>query len=122
MTDFGDRIRQLREVRRIGTTETGLSRSGLSKAENGIYSVTFEVVERLCMVFDVGFKRFFSADQEFEDMLVLEDPLVQEVLPFLKQLSEEQKKQILKTLEAAPKQGKGKHQGRPRSAPSWKRI
>lgn len=101
---IGRRIRALRYARRIDASATRSSRGHLSRMENGQMLPSLEMAEQLCSSFEVGFSRFFGPDEQFEVMLMLEDEFVLAVKPYLKQLTEEQRQQVLKVLDAAPKQ------------------
>lgn len=113
---IGQRVRELREARRIGSKEMGINRTYLSKVETGRTAISLEMVERLCRRFEIGPARLLGSREQFDAMLALEQDFVQAVLPYLRQLNETQRKEILVTLEAAPRQNPART-GRPRSVP-----
>ena len=112
---IGRRLEELRRGRHVAQSKTAFSHSWLWKVEKGRQEPSIGAVERLCDYYGIGLQRFFGDWDTFQSMLALEDELVIEVLPYLKRLSIEQRKQILTVLEAAPKQDIHKG-GRPRSA------
>lgn len=68
MTDTGFKIKQLRELHKLSQEELalflGVSQSTLSNIENGISnSLNFELVNKLCEKFDVGFDYFLNSTQ-----------------------------------------------------------
>ena len=104
LEQLGERLRQLRLSRGLSHRETGIARSSWSKIENGRSDPSVGYVERLCAVLGIGLNRLLAPEIEFSAMLALEDRFVLQVRPFLKLLNGGQRKLILKTLEAAPKQ------------------
>ena len=115
--DLGQRIRDLRHARHIPIDKAGMSRGHLSRLECNHQSASLEMVERLSDLFDIGVETLLGSDERFSGMLLFEDGFVKAVLPYLKQLSEQQKKEILITVAAAPVQPLPNRMGRPRSAP-----
>lgn len=104
MQSLGERIRELRCARGIHSSEIPISRSQLSKVEHDHVNPHEDVLMRICDGLQVGIGRLFASQEQFDGMMALEDRFVLAVIPFLKQLNAEQKKTILITLEAAPKQ------------------
>jgi transcriptional regulator with XRE-family HTH domain len=118
--NIGQRIRQLRESR--GMTQTLLqtrsrvSRSYLSRIENGQMTPSLGTLEKISEAFDVGLNRFFVPETNGETLL--EDPFIQELRPFLRQLDWEQWQSILKRLAAISGHVSGRNgQARPLAKP-----
>lgn len=113
--DLGERIRELRHARHRSQQSTSFSHSWLSRVETGGCEPSLGALERIAECFDIGLEVLLGPEARFSSTLLLEEEFVQAVLPYLKQLNEEKRKQILLTLEAAPKQSRHRG-GRPRSA------
>jgi transcriptional regulator with XRE-family HTH domain len=102
VANIGQRIRQLRESR--GMTQTQLtarsrvSRSYLSRIESGQMTPSLGTLEKIAEPLGVGLNRFFV--QESNGETVLEDPFIQGLRPFLRQLDWAQWQSILKRLQA----------------------
>jgi transcriptional regulator with XRE-family HTH domain len=100
--NIGLRIRQLRELK--GLTQSQLealsrvSRSHLSRIENGQMTPSLGTLEKISEALDVGLNRFFVPETDGEALL--EDPFIQELRPVLRQLDLEQWQSILKRLAA----------------------
>jgi transcriptional regulator with XRE-family HTH domain len=100
--NIGHRIRQLRESR--GMTQSQLqarsrvSRSYLSRIESGQMTPSLGTLEKISEALGVGLSRFFVPQSNGE--MLMEDPFIQGVRPFLRQLDGEQWQWILKRLEA----------------------
>ena len=100
--NIGQRIRQLRESR--GMTQSQLqassrvSRSYLSRIESGQMTPSLGTLEKISEALGVGLNRFFIPESNGEALL--EDPFIQGLRPFLRQLDWEQWQGILKRLEA----------------------
>src|SRR5262250_1183663 len=100
--NIGQRIRQLRESR--GMTQSQLqarsrvSRSYLSRIESGQMTPSLGTLEKIAEALGVGLNRFFVPESNGET--VLEDPFIQGLRPFLRQLDWEQWQSILKRLQA----------------------
>src|SRR5689334_21133176 len=100
--NIGHRIRQLRESR--GMTQSGLqkssrvSRSYLSRIESGQMTPSIGTLEKISEALNIGLKRFFAPENKGEALL--EDPFIQGLRPFLRQLDWEQWQSILKRLAA----------------------
>ncbi len=100
--NIGQRIRQLRKSR--GMTQSQLqarsrvSRSYLSRIEKGQMTPSLGTLEKISETFGVGLNRFFVPEMNGETLL--EDPFIQELRPFLRQLDWEQWQSILKRLAA----------------------
>jgi transcriptional regulator with XRE-family HTH domain len=96
------RIRQLRESR--GMTQSQLqacsrvSRSYLSRIESGQMTPSLGTLEKISEALGVGLSRFFVPKTNGIDLL--EDPFVQGLQPFLRQLDWKQWQFILKRLTA----------------------
>jgi transcriptional regulator with XRE-family HTH domain len=100
--NIGQRIRQLRESR--GMTQSQLqarsrvSRSYLSRIESGQMTPSLGTLEKISEALGVGLNRFFIPESNGESLL--EDPFIQGLRPFLRQLDWEQWQSILKRLQA----------------------
>jgi transcriptional regulator with XRE-family HTH domain len=100
--NIGQRIRQLRESR--GMTQSQLqarsrvSRSYLSRIESGQMTPSLGTLEKISEALGVGLNRFFVPESNGEALL--EDPFIQGLRPFLRQLDWEQWQSILKRLAA----------------------
>lgn len=100
--NIGQRIRQLRESR--GMTQSQLqsrskvSRSYLSRIESGQMTPSLGTLEKISEALNVGLNRFFIPESDGEALL--EDPFIQGLRPFLRQLDWEQWQSILKRLHA----------------------
>jgi transcriptional regulator with XRE-family HTH domain len=100
--NIGQRIRQLRESR--GMTQSQLqarsrvSRSYLSRIESGQMTPSLGTLEKISEALGVGLNRFFVPESNGESLL--EDPFIQGLRPFLRQLDFEQWQSILKRLAA----------------------
>ncbi len=94
------RIRQLRESR--GMTQSQLqarscvSRSYLSRIENGQMTPSLGTLEKISEALGVALNRFFIPETNGDALL--EDPFIQGLRPFLRQLDWEQWQSILKRL------------------------
>ena len=100
--NIGQRIRQLRESR--GMTQSQLqarsrvSRSYLSRIESGQMTPSLGTLEKIAEALGVGLNRFFIPATNGEALL--EDPFIQGVRPYLRQLDFAQWQSILKRLQA----------------------
>src|SRR6202142_786705 len=100
--NIGQRIRQLRESR--GMTQSQLqarsrvSRSYLSRIESGQMTPSLGTLEKIAEALGVGLNRFFVPETNGEALL--EDPFIQGLRPFLRQLDWAQWQGILKRLQA----------------------
>jgi transcriptional regulator with XRE-family HTH domain len=100
--NIGQRIRQLRESR--GMTQSQLqarsrvSRSYLSRIESGQMTPSLGTLEKIAEALGVGLNRFFVPETNGET--VLEDPFIQGLRPYLRQLDWAQWQGILKRLQA----------------------
>jgi transcriptional regulator with XRE-family HTH domain len=100
--NIGQRIRQLRESR--GMTQSQLqarsrvSRSYLSRIESGQMTPSLGTLEKISEALGVGLNRFFVPESNGETLF--EDPFIQGLRPFLRQLDWEQWQSILKRLQA----------------------
>jgi transcriptional regulator with XRE-family HTH domain len=100
--NIGQRIRQLRESR--GMTQSQLqarsrvSRSYLSRIESGQMTPSIGTLEKISEALGIGLSRFFVPASNGEALL--EDPFIQGLRPFLRQLDWEQWQSILKRLAA----------------------
>ena len=100
--NIGKRIRQLRESRGITQSQlqarSRVSRSYLSRIESGQMTPSLGTLEKLSEALGVGLNRFFVPELNGEALL--EDPFIQGLRPFLRQLDWEQWQSILKRLAA----------------------
>jgi transcriptional regulator with XRE-family HTH domain len=100
--NIGQRIRQLRESR--GMTQSQLqarsrvSRSYLSRIESGQMTPSLGTLEKISEALGVGLNRFFVPESTGEALM--EDPFIQGLRPFLRQLDWAQWQSILKRLQA----------------------
>jgi transcriptional regulator with XRE-family HTH domain len=100
--NIGQRIRQLRESR--GMTQSRLqarsrvSRSYLSRIESGQMTPSIGTLEKISEALGIGLNRFFVPEANGEALL--EDPFIQGLRPFLRQLDWAQWQSILKRLAA----------------------
>jgi transcriptional regulator with XRE-family HTH domain len=100
--NIGQRIRQLRESR--GMTQSQLqvrslvSRSYLSRIESGQMTPSIGTLEKISGALGIGLNRFFGP--EINGEALLEDPFIQGLRPFLRQLDWAQWQSILKRLAA----------------------
>jgi len=98
---IGDRIRQLREAR--GLTQSQLqqrscvSRSYLSRIESGQMTPSLGTLEKIARALGVSLNRFFLPPNRTEALL--EDPFIQSVRPYLRQLDPQQWRAILQRLQ-----------------------
>lgn len=99
--NIGQRIRQLRESR--GMTQSQLqarsrvSRSYLSRIESGQMTPSLGTLEKISEALGVGLNRFFIPESTGETLM--EDPFIQGLRPFLRQLDWEQWQSILRRLQ-----------------------
>ena len=100
--NIGRRIRQLRESRAMTQTQLKsrslVSRSYLSRTESGQMTPSLGTLEKLSEALGVGLNRFFVPESNGEALL--EDPFIQGLRPFLRQLDWEQWQSILNRLAA----------------------
>jgi transcriptional regulator with XRE-family HTH domain len=100
--NIGQRIRQLRKSRGISQSQlqalSRVSRSYLSRIESGQMTPSLGTLEKISEPLGVGLNRFFVPEANGEALL--EDPFIQELQPFLRQLDSEQWQSILKRLAA----------------------
>jgi transcriptional regulator with XRE-family HTH domain len=100
--NIGQRIRQLRESRSMTQSQlqsrSKVSRSYLSRIESGQMTPSLGTLEKISEALNVGLNRFFIPESDGEALL--EDPFIQGLRPFLRQLDWEQWQSILKRLEA----------------------
>ena len=100
--NIGQRIRQLRESRSMTQSmlqsRSKVSRSYLSRIESGQMTPSLGTLEKISEALNVGLNRFFIPESDGEALL--EDPFIQGLRPFLRQLDWEQWQSILKRLQA----------------------
>src|SRR5690348_16839958 len=100
--NIGQRIRQLRESRAMTQSQlqsrSKVSRSYLSRIESGQMTPSLGTLEKISEALGVGLNRFFVPETNGEALL--EDPFIQGLRPFLRQLDWEQWQSILKRLAA----------------------
>ena len=100
--NIGHRIRQLRESRAMTQSQlqsrSKVSRSYLSRIESGQMTPSLGTLEKISEALNVGLNRFFIPESDGEALL--EDPFIQGLRPFLRQLDWEQWQSILKRLQA----------------------
>src|ERR1700737_4525230 len=100
--NIGQRIRQLRESRAMTQRQlqsrSKLNASYLSRIESGQMPPSLGTLEKISEALNVGLNRFFIPESDGEALL--EDPFIQGLRPFLRQLDWEQWQSILKRLQA----------------------
>jgi transcriptional regulator with XRE-family HTH domain len=122
--NIGQRIRQLRESR--GMTQSQLqarsrvSRSYLSRIESGQMTPSLGTLEKIAEALGVGLNRFFVPETNGET--VLEDPFIQGLRPYLRQLDWAQWQGILKRLQAISDHVSTNHHVRPLPAQATERL
>jgi transcriptional regulator with XRE-family HTH domain len=109
--NIGRRIRQLRESREMTQSQlqarSRVSRSYLSRIESGQMTPSLGTLEKISETLGVGLNRFFVPETNGEALL--EDPFIQGLRPFLRQLDWEQWQSILKRLAAISDHVSGGH-------------
>ena len=99
---IGERIRQLRESRSMTQSQlqssSRVSRSYLSRIESGQMTPSLGTLEKIAEALDVGLNRFFVPESHGEALM--EDPFIQGLRPFLRQLDWTHWQAILKRLQA----------------------
>ena len=117
---IGQRIWELRDS--CGMTQSqlqarsGISRSWLSRIESGQMTPSLGTLEKISEALGVGLNRFFVPETNAETLL--EDPFIQGLRPFLRQLDWEQWESILKRLAAISDHVSGRNgQVRPLAQP-----
>lgn len=100
--NIGHRIRQLRESRAMTQSQlqarSRVSRSYLSRIESGQMTPSLGTLEKISEALGVGMNRFFIPESNGEALM--EDPFIQGLRPFLRQLDWTQWQSILKRLQA----------------------
>jgi len=118
--NIGQRIRQLRESR--GMTQSQLqgrsrvSRSYLSRIESGQMTPSLGTLEKIAEALGVGLNRFFIP--ESDGQALMEDPFIQGLRPYLRQLDSEQWQWILKRLAAITDNVTSRAAAQPAAAPA----
>jgi transcriptional regulator with XRE-family HTH domain len=79
-------------------SKSKVSRSYLSRIESGQMTPSLGTLEKISEALNVGLNRFFIPETDGEALL--EDPFIQGLRPFLRQLDWEQWQSILKRLQA----------------------
>ena len=97
-----------------------VSRSYLSRIESGQMTPSLGTLEKISEALGVGLNRFFVPETNGEALL--EDPFIQGLRPFLRQLDWEQWQSILKRLAAISDHVSGGGQVRPLAQPQPARI
>ena len=102
----GDQIRVLREARLLSRPQLAaratVSRAHLWHLEKNHMMPGLVTLEKIAAALDVGLSRFFIQP----DGLLLEDSFVQKIQPLLPRLNSQQRELLLRTLQAAPKNGR----------------
>jgi len=101
-------IRELRRSRMLSASELAARRSGISRGhlhhvENRSFTPSLRTLEKISFGLGVGLGRLLTLNSS---EIVLEDAFIQQVRPFLRHLDSQQRKLLLRTLEAAPKAGR----------------
>ncbi|HEX4103910.1 MAG TPA: helix-turn-helix domain-containing protein [Candidatus Paceibacterota bacterium] len=100
--NVGQRILQLREAR--GITQSQLqarcrvSRSYLSRIEGGRMTPSLATLEKIAVALGIGLNRFFLLETCNEDLI--EDPFIQSLRPFLRQLDLPSRQRVIDRLRA----------------------
>jgi transcriptional regulator with XRE-family HTH domain len=101
---LADVIRELRRSRMLTASElakrSGISRGHLHHVENRSFTPSLRTLEKISVGLSVGVGRLLTLTSS---EVVLEDSFVQQVRPFLRHLNSQQRRLLLRTLEAAPK-------------------
>lgn len=101
---ISDVIRELRESRVASRPDLArrskVSRPHLWHIERGHMTLSLLTLAKISDALNVGMNRFFT---ESDIELLLEEPFIQELLPFLRHLNLQNRKHILKTMQAAPR-------------------
>src|SRR5258708_649226 len=123
--NIGQRIRQLRESRGLKQSQlqarSRVSRSYLCRIESGQMTPSLGTLEKISEALGVGLNRFFVPESNGEALL--EDPFIQGLRPFLRQLDWEQWQSILKRLAAISDHvSSGNGQVRPLAPPQSARM
>jgi len=92
-----------------------VSRSYLSRIESGQMTPSLGTLEKIAEALGVGLNRFFVPETNGET--VLEDPFIQGLRPFLRQLDWAQWQGILKRLQAISEHVNTNHNVRPMAPP-----
>ncbi len=110
--NIGQRIRELRESRGMTQsqlqTSSRVSRSYLSRIENGQMTPSLGTLEKISEPLGIGLNRFFVPDTN--GVTLLEDPFIRGLRPFLRQLDWEQWQSILKRLAAISNHVSGRNE------------
>ena len=100
--NIGQRIRQLRESRALTQSElqarSRVSRSYLSRIESSQMTPSLGTLEKIAEALGVGLNRFFIPESDGEALM--EDPFIQGIRPYLRQLDWGQWQSILQRLQA----------------------
>ncbi len=117
--NIGQRIRQLRESRSMTQSQlqarSRVSRSYLSRIESGQMTPSLGTLEKIAEALGVGLNRFFVPETNGET--VLEDPFIQGLRPYLRQIDWTQWQGILKRLQAISDHVSTDNNMRPLAAP-----
>src|SRR5712671_2554003 len=94
--NLGQRIQEIRRLRGLTQNElfelSQVSRSYLARIESGLMTPSLGTLEKISVALGVSLNRFFVRDGE----ALLEDPFIQGLHPYLRQLDWEQWQSILK--------------------------
>src|SRR5262245_37956076 len=101
-------------------SKSKVSRSYLSRIESGQMTPSLGTLEKIAEALGVGLNRFFVPESNGET--VLEDPFIQGLRPFLRQLDWAQWKGILKRLQATTEHVSTTHDLRPPTPQHPERI
>jgi transcriptional regulator with XRE-family HTH domain len=100
VANIGKRIQQLRKSR--GLTQNQLqmrsrvSRSYLARVETGLMTPSLRTVEKIALGLGIALSQFFIPAASPE--ILLEDPFIHGLRPFLRQLNSEQRRSVLQCL------------------------
>ena len=107
MRTVARRIRELREARALSRLQVerlcGVGRERLWYIEKQLTTPGIPTLKRLSGAFGVGVARLLS---EREHEMLLEDGFIRKIHPLVRHLNDGHKSEILKILQAAPKNGR----------------
>ncbi|MCM8710496.1 helix-turn-helix domain-containing protein [Clostridium sp. SYSU_GA19001] len=93
MFDIGSRIKELRNINNITSSELaskiGISQPQLSRIENNVNTATFDTIFKLCNIFDISLTEFFNDNtnnlipSHFKDFIEQNKDLTPEQLELL---------------------------------------
>ncbi|WP_373845452.1 helix-turn-helix domain-containing protein [Clostridium sp.] len=92
MFNIGNRIKELRKINNITSTELsnkiGISQGQLSRLENNVNTAQFDTIMKICEIFSITLSEFFNDGSNSE--LAILNPQLKELLHNAKDLTPEQ--------------------------------